>query len=533
MSFRSLAWGVRTSAYVAITVFTLSGPVVAELPSHEKILETFDRTALNAQVGKAGVIRKWVDPIRYRIEGLTYDQGRIALSVAALKKTAALAGVPVREAEQGERENFILMFRNVAYFDVGGFKASCVAYWRASPARGEVLYQVRLDINLAADPDISRCIYHEALHGLGLFGHPDRVDSVLSYGARNITEPSELDALLIRLLYDPDMRPGMGRLPALLTAHRILLSLAPDAAGLPVAYIDEVVKQLRTAAEQGNVAAQRQLAEAYRQGHHVAPDEEAAARWEALSQPVRFPPGKAPHDDARLMPFNFGGMVYEGYSKYLSRTDRPRFFAIAPSGSWGWSSGYRNAEERALATCQQYTRTKCVIYSAGEEVVWKPAETGPYADEDSDWGVIPEAKLRSRSKSHGPTPRHHATVRTMQTDELRNLLSAPDKKPLLLDVLYGDHWSLPGARQLEGLDLIDLTDVQKERVRHAVQALRRGDDARPIVTFCSSAYCWLSYNAALILDEIGVKNVHWFRGGIAAWRAAGLPLDWPNRIEPF
>lgn len=503
------------------------------MPRSDKIIETFDRTALSAPAAKAGRIRKWNEPIRYRIDGLQYDKTRIAISVAALEKTAQLAGLQVREAQDGERENFVLMFRNVAYFDVSGFKASCVAYWRASTRREHVLYHVRLDINLAADPDISRCIFHEVLHGLGLLGHPERVDSVLSYGSRNIVEPAELDILLLRLLYDEAMRPGMGRLPALLTAHRLLAAMLPGGADLPTAYLDEVVKQLQAAAEQGSIAAQRQLVDAYRNGHHVKPDVGIAEYWRAVSNPATLAEEGIPLDDPRFMPFSLGSSAHEGYRKYLSRTDRPRVFSIASSGSWGWSSGYRNAEERALATCQQYTQAKCVIYSVDDRAVWRPGEQGPYGDEDMDWGIIAEEKIRQQNKTHSPTPRQHPVAAVLQTDGLKEMMKAAEKKPVLLDLVYGEHWSLPGAYQLEALGVIDLTELQKLRLRDAVEELRDRDADRPIVVFCSSSYCWLSYNAALHLNDLGVRNLHWYRGGIAAWRAAGQPVDWPASLEPF
>ena len=34
---------------------------------------------------------------------------------------------------------------------------------------------------------------------------------------------------------------------------------------------------------------------------------------------------------------------------------------------------------------------------------------------------------------------------------------------------------------------------------------------------------YLSYNAALRLDALGYENLYWYRGGIAAWKAANLP----------
>ena len=41
--------------------------------------------------------------------------------------------------------------------------------------------------------------------------------------------------------------------------------------------------------------------------------------------------------------------------------------------------------------------------------------------------------------------------------------------------------------------------------------------------FCLSYECWLSYNTSLRASLMGYKNVHWYRGGVQSWKAAGLP----------
>ena len=48
-----------------------------------------------------------------------------------------------------------------------------------------------------------------------------------------------------------------------------------------------------------------------------------------------------------------------------------------------------------------------------------------------------------------------------------------------------------------------------------------GDKAKPVVFYCLSQMCWLSYNAAMRAVEAGYTNVLWYRGGIESWKAAG------------
>jgi len=61
-------------------------------------------------------------------------------------------------------------------------------------------------------------------------------------------------------------------------------------------------------------------------------------------------------------------------------------------------------------------------------------------------------------------------------------------------------------------------------------AFAGGDKSRPMVFYCVDAECWLSYNAALRAIKLGYTNVMWYRGGVAAWRTAELPMA---QSDPF
>ncbi len=47
----------------------------------------------------------------------------------------------------------------------------------------------------------------------------------------------------------------------------------------------------------------------------------------------------------------------------------------------------------------------------------------------------------------------------------------------------------------------------------------------PIVLYCLSPECWMSYNASLRAINLGYTNVLWYRGGIESWKKAGLPVQ--------
>ena len=151
-----------------------------------------------------------------------------------------------------------------------------------------------------------------------------------------------------------------------------------------------------------------------------------------------------------------------------------------------------------------------------------PAEHG-YADEDRDWGIAPTNRLRQQPY-HGPTPRQIPGAQVVQTRQLQAMLSGLGS-PILIDVLSEDgHVTLAGAVWLSGAGRgANFLDPVQSILPRLLAQLAGGDTARPMVFFCANSQCWLSYNAALRAVAAGYSNVYWYRGGIEAWTAAGLP----------
>jgi PQQ-dependent catabolism-associated CXXCW motif protein len=157
------------------------------------------------------------------------------------------------------------------------------------------------------------------------------------------------------------------------------------------------------------------------------------------------------------------------------------------------------------------------------------AQEKSYGGEDHDWNVAPTTELR-RAAYHAPTPRAIPGGRVVRTTELEAMRTG---KPLLylLDVLGGEaHRTIAGAFWLAGAGAGDMNAGESRRFLDAVAKFAAGDRNRPIVFFCADAQCWLSYNAALRAIAAGYTNIMWYRGGLAAWFHAGLPM---TQSEPF
>jgi len=144
-----------------------------------------------------------------------------------------------------------------------------------------------------------------------------------------------------------------------------------------------------------------------------------------------------------------------------------------------------------------------------------------FADEDKDWGVPPRKQPRA-DRYHAPTPKDLPGARTIRTMELRAMQSQTPA-PILIDVLGGDgHRTIRGSHWLKGAGLAAGPEV--ERLRLDLERLTAGRKAAPLVFFCLSSECWLSYNAGLRAVDLGYTNVNWFRGGTVAWQSADFEM---------
>jgi PQQ-dependent catabolism-associated CXXCW motif protein len=68
-------------------------------------------------------------------------------------------------------------------------------------------------------------------------------------------------------------------------------------------------------------------------------------------------------------------------------------------------------------------------------------------------------------------------------------------------------------------------DAIQSSLINDLNRLTQGRRDIPLVFFCQGPYCWESYNAALRARAGGFPNVYWYRGGLTAWQAAGLPMQ--------
>ena len=148
-----------------------------------------------------------------------------------------------------------------------------------------------------------------------------------------------------------------------------------------------------------------------------------------------------------------------------------------------------------------------------------------YGDELTDFGVRPQNRLQRNVGSPTPT-----TIPGATTIATRDLMRVFFSEGLLIDVLKNSgHATLPNATWLPGAgDAGNFNDTIQWKLGMLLSAATNGNTNTKLAFFCEGSRCWESYNAALRAVRLGYKQVYWYRGGLAAWTAAGLSTRFPT-----
>jgi PQQ-dependent catabolism-associated CXXCW motif protein len=146
-----------------------------------------------------------------------------------------------------------------------------------------------------------------------------------------------------------------------------------------------------------------------------------------------------------------------------------------------------------------------------------------YANEEYGGNFTNADGLR-REKLNDITPQSLEGIKTIGTQELARMLK--QEGFALFDVM-GFFETIPGAKALlnagQVRDQAKDDEALEKRFAGLLQVIQP-DKTKPVAFFCSNRNCWLSANAAMRAKKLGYAQVHWYRGGIESWKAAGLPV---------
>ncbi|KAA5605169.1 hypothetical protein F1188_12895 [Roseospira marina] len=147
--------------------------------------------------------------------------------------------------------------------------------------------------------------------------------------------------------------------------------------------------------------------------------------------------------------------------------------------------------------------------------------------ETQNLGVPPTQSLHT-GPMHGPTPSSIPGGQVITTLGLVQLVQGQQVPYLLFDVL-GANETLPGAiPAVPASQPGQFGDGVSQQMDRFLRQATRGNIQTPLIFYCASRECWMSYNAALRAINLGYSNVLWYRGGLEAWKQAGGPTVPPG-----
>ena len=146
-----------------------------------------------------------------------------------------------------------------------------------------------------------------------------------------------------------------------------------------------------------------------------------------------------------------------------------------------------------------------------------------------DYGVPPQQQLQANF--HGPTPTRIPGGEVITTDRVIGLVqqNQQGRNAALIFHVLGPGPRLPGAENAgPAAQAGSFNDATQQEFGRYLQQVTAGDKARPMLFYCQSTQCWMSYNAALRAIAMGYSRVYWYRGGIEAWQQAeALAMSMP------
>src|SRR3954468_15135362 len=180
--------------------------------------------ALWHQSGTPTRIVRWDNEIRMRMTGVDLPQHRDYI-LKALRTVTDEAGVKLVDVSDQPNAEQLANFKlevvsNTALED----NQPCVTYldFRTEEKVDSATMQMR-------SKDVYRCAYHEAMHLMGVRGHPAG-KTVLSYFPVKVDGLLALDRVMLRAWYSPKMKGGMTPFEALPVLADELVATTPDKA---------------------------------------------------------------------------------------------------------------------------------------------------------------------------------------------------------------------------------------------------------------------------------------------------------------
>lgn len=187
--------------------------------SVEDVLKYFNEVVLNTEYstgdGDATLVQRWDIPIRYQLVGEFQDKDVEIIETFFEKLNAVKGFAGITKATEKENPNLYIYFEGRE-----AFNNRFLDFIQNEYADGTARYWYYTDTNDIYEGTIGYCIdmdgttresvlLEEIVNCLGIGDSTLREDSIVYQYGSDITELSEMDWLIIKLLYHPKIRCGM------------------------------------------------------------------------------------------------------------------------------------------------------------------------------------------------------------------------------------------------------------------------------------------------------------------------------------
>ncbi len=216
----------------------------AEWSPPERLVEAFVELALKNGIStRANPVRKWTVPIRYAIvHRVGEERIHSRLVEEHLRHLSQITGLAIEPAETAESANYTVVLTHedslaadtLAYMgaDANGLRERfhrdnmCLASFRVGPRGGIVRAVAMIPVDRARGKgDLIGCISEELTHMLGLANDTELPMPTIFHHRTTRSFLTGLDVVLLKMLYDPRLRPGMKEAEARPILQRIALEL--------------------------------------------------------------------------------------------------------------------------------------------------------------------------------------------------------------------------------------------------------------------------------------------------------------------
>ena len=185
--------------------------------SQQQMLDYFNEIVFSSEygTGDSTLVRKWNIPIRYRIYGPTTQKDLEVLTdlFAELNKIDGFPGIYA--ADEGETENLTISFLGVEDFNLafsdflqGEDAYGATEYWYYNESNA--VFSARIGYRTDVDQDTRVSILiEEIVNTLGLNDTEVREDSIVYQYSNDNTALSDIDWVILKMLYNPKIKSGM------------------------------------------------------------------------------------------------------------------------------------------------------------------------------------------------------------------------------------------------------------------------------------------------------------------------------------